>query len=90
MADVGDLTGTGYEDFAIGAPGTGGAASAVYVVFGSATGTAPSTENWIGVNTSTGNFNYTANDRVGDLGQLGAASQTNPITTNPLDFPSPA
>ncbi len=102
VADVGDVDGTGYDAFLIGAPtvtstpstiGTG-TDSAVYLVFGSQTLTAvgmTSITNWIG--TTSGVFNYTANDRVGDLGQLTEPNnptptvQTNPITTSPLDFP---
>ena len=94
VADVGDLLGNTYEDFAIGAPGNGsaGTQSAVYVVFGSATGTAATIQNWIQVNPSTGNFLYGANDRVVNTGQLGPptpVTQTNPIISpsTPLTFP---
>ena len=88
VSDVGDLLGNTYEDFAIGAPGAPPAQnSSVYVVFGSTTVGQSSITDWIGKNTTTNTYNYTANDRVGDLGQLGATTQTNPVNNTALDFP---
>ena len=89
VADAPSLNGSGYDAYVIGAPtvgsnpGTiGSGAGAAYLVFGSQT---------VGVNTPTDWLStinpYTAGDRVGDLGQLGAASQTNPITSTALGFP---
>src|SRR5262249_8494737 len=90
VANVGDLNGDTYEDFAIGAPGgTSGLNSSVYVVLGSRTVNQTAITNWIGKNASTNTFIYTPNDRVGDLGQLGQNTQTNPITNTALDFPFP-
>ena len=101
VADVGNLvSGTPYDDFVIGAPTVGtspstigsGVNSAVYLVFGSQTVGVTSVTDWIGKN-SAGAFNYTPNDRIGDLGQLTSpdnatpTSQTNPITNTALDFP---
>ncbi len=90
VADVGSLNSSGYDSFVIGAPTVGstpgtlgtGINSAAYLVFGSQTVNVSTATDWL----STTNP-YTTNDRVGDLGQLGAPSQTNPITTNPLGFP---
>jgi hypothetical protein len=93
VSDLGDVNGDGFDDFMIGAPTVtsslalgSGIGSEAYLVFGSKTVNAASVTDWIGKNAS-GAFNYTANDRVGDLGQLGAATQTNPITGSTLDFP---
>ncbi len=95
VSDLGDVNGDGYDDFMIGAPTVTtpstlgvGIGSEAYLVFGSKTVNAASITDWIGKNAA-GTFNYTANDRVGDLGQLGAATQTNPISSPPatLDFP---
>ncbi|HEX3449008.1 MAG TPA: integrin alpha, partial [Isosphaeraceae bacterium] len=93
VADVGDLTGSGYDDVLIGAPtittpstlGTG--VGKVYLVLGSATVNASNpaaVQNWL--NTVTGP-NLAPNDRVGDLAQLGATAQTNPISGTALNFP---
>ncbi|HZW32858.1 MAG TPA: integrin alpha, partial [Isosphaeraceae bacterium] len=81
VADLGDLNGDGYEDFAIGASGgTSGTNSEVYVVFGSRSANTTAITDWIAKNAAGTAFQYTANNRVGDLGQLGLTSQTNPIT----------
>jgi hypothetical protein len=93
VSDVGDVTGSGYDDFVVGAPtmsspgliGTG-LGSAAYLIFGSATVGVSSVTDWIG-KTASGTFQYTANDRVGDLSQLGAATQTNPVSGATLGFP---
>ncbi len=91
VADVGDLNGDGYEDFAIASPGTSaGLNSYVSVIFGSNTLPAGTVSNWIGNNVATPPvFNYNANDRVGDLSQFGITTpaQTNPITGTNLSFP---
>jgi hypothetical protein len=100
VANVGDVNGTGFDDFVIGSPtvgstpGTlgGGVGSTVYLVLGSQTsqgvGVAPTITNWLATN-STGQLLYTANDRVGSLGQLGLVPQTNPISGTNLTFPFP-
>jgi hypothetical protein len=99
VADVGDVNGTGYDTLVIGAPTVNnppssigsGAGSAVYMVFTSQTVGVSSVTNWIGTN-SNNVFNYTPNDRVGDLGQLTTPTtpaQTNPISGTALDFPFP-
>jgi hypothetical protein len=97
VADIGDVNGSGYDSFLIGAPtvsstpntiGSGGG-SAVYLVLGSQTVDVNTATDWIAKNSS-GAFNYTPNDRVGDLGQITGstpADQTNPITGGTLDFP---
>ncbi len=102
VSDLGSLTSNGYDDFAIGAPtvsstsppstlGTGIGGS-VFLVFGSQSLTSSTITDWIG-KTASGTYQYTANDRVGDLGQLVApsptATQTNPITGTNVSFPFP-
>ena len=82
----------GFEDYAIVAPGTNGLNGSVSVVYGSASanqpGTAPTSSNWIATTSTNPNvYTYTPNDRVGDLSTLGAATQLNPITNTPLNFP---
>ena len=65
--------------------------SYVSVIFGSNTAARrPTVSNWIGNNGATPPvYKYTANDRVGDLSQLGITTpaQTNPITNTALTFP---
>lgn len=102
VSDLGSLTNNGYDDFAIGAPTVSGTSppttlgtgigGSVYVVFGSQSVNSTTITDWIG-KTAAGTYQYTANDRVGDLGQLVApsptATQTNPITGAKLAFPFP-
>ena len=96
VADVGDLTGSGYDDVVIGAPtvtgspptttGSSGMGS-VYVVFGSAFKTATNNiavQNWLNVQGAT---QLAASDRVGNLSTLGTTPQTNPINGSNLNFP---
>lgn len=82
VVDVGDVDGDTYDDFLIGAPGVGsitgngatigGGNSTVYLVFGSRSVTSASNID----------FNQlTTIQRIGDLGQLGATTQTNIKTT---------
>lgn len=90
VTDVGSLNNSGYDSFAIGAPTIGttpntlgtGFNSSVYVVLASQTVGVSTPTDW----QSTVNP-YTPTDRVGDLGQLGQAPQTNPITGGTLGFP---
>ncbi len=93
VADVGDLTGSGFDDLLIGAPSLsnletpGSNTGSVYLVIGSATVTASNpaaVQNWL--NTIAGP-NLAANDRVGNLAQLGAATQQNPISGTNVNFP---
>jgi hypothetical protein len=96
VADIGDLTGSGYDDILVGAPTLNGSPSklgtssggAVYLIFGSQyvnSSKAVVVQNWL--NTTAGpNLNSTG-DRVGDLAQLGANPQTNPISAAALTFP---
>ncbi len=96
VADVGDVTGSGYDDIVIGAPtvtgsppttaGSGGMGN-VYLVFGSAYKTATNNiavQNWLNV---TGATQLVASDRVGNLSTLGMTPQTNPINGSTLNFP---
>jgi hypothetical protein len=83
VSDLGDVNGDGYDDFLIGGPTTTGAGvlgtglnGAAYLIFGSNTVGQTQITDWLGTNT---NFPYAANNRVGDLGQLGLTTQTNPI-----------
>ena len=97
VADVADLTGSGFDDILIGAPGvTGSPPTTVsssgtgfaYLVFGStfvASASNPvAIQNWLNV---TGATQLANNDRVGSLAQLGTASQTNPISGSGINFP---
>jgi len=77
VANLGNINGSGYDSFLIGAPaidntGTNTVSSA-YLVFGSqAVGASgPVTSDWL---------NNAPNGRVGDLTTLGGDLQTNPIT----------
>jgi hypothetical protein len=83
VAELGDVNGDGFDDFAAGAPtlsqtgttlGLGsGVNSTVYLVFGSRD-----------VTVGTFDFrNLTFLQRTGDLGQLGNGNQTNPSVTTP-------
>ncbi|MHC5543379.1 integrin alpha, partial [Singulisphaera rosea] len=80
VSDVGDLLNNGYDDFIISAPsittssgslGLGSGTSTVYLVFGSQAVNSSSIQNWL---------DNTADQRVGDLLQLGSATQANPIS----------
>jgi hypothetical protein len=82
VAELGDVNGDGFDDFLLGAPtilpntavpqlGVGN--GTVYLIFGSADVTA-GTVNWLTLN---------AQQRIGDLGQLGNTSQTNPVNGQP-------
>jgi hypothetical protein len=86
VADVGDVNGDGFDDFVIGSPtvvnisgqiqpGTGANAQ-VQLVFGSLNVNAAQLD-WLTLD-KTGS-------RVGDLGQLNLASQTNPISGQPTN-----
>ncbi len=63
----------------------------VSVIFGSnVAGSPPTIQNWIGTTSTTPLvYNYKANDRVGDLSQLGATTQQNPalFTSTNLTYP---
>jgi hypothetical protein len=86
VTNVGDINGDGFDDFVVGAPtvvNNGGVLSpgagntqATYLIFGSRTTNAGAIQNWL---------TNTADQRVGDLSQLGnsANGQQNPITGNP-------
>ena len=94
VSDLGDVNGDNYDDFLIGGPtisnvttlGTGVGSSA-YLVFGSRSVNSAAITDWIGTTTS-GALQYGANDRVGDLGQIGLPTQTNPASGTALaNFP---
>lgn len=82
VSNVGDMNADGYDDFLVGTPtvgNTGGiivpasGVPTVYLIFGSRTTTATAIVDWL---------TSTANQRVGDLSQLGnsPAAQQNPLT----------
>ena len=79
VADIGDVNGDGYDDFLIGGPkintqfGLANGSSTVYLVFGSSSANGNSISNWL---------QNSNEQRVGDLGQLGNTSQTNPVDGN--------
>jgi hypothetical protein len=92
VTDVGNINGTGYDSFFIGAPSVttnaignvvlgGTAIPAAYLVYGSqqVNGTAVTTFNWQNLNTT--------GQRVGSLGQLGNTAQTSPNPTVPVTTP---
>lgn len=81
VSNVGDMNGDGFDDFLVGTPtvsNTGGiivpasGVPTVYLIFGSRTTNAASISDWL---------TNSANQRVGDLSQLGnsSAAQQNPI-----------
>ncbi len=95
VADIGDLTGNGYDDVLVGAPTLNGSPAklgtssggAVYLIFGSQyvnSSGAVAVQNWLNVNGAT---QLAANDRVGGLNQLGATTQTNPVSGSAVAFP---
>jgi len=80
VANLGNINGSGFDSFLIGAPTAGpgggvgtGTASAAYLVFGSqaVTTSGPVAADWL---------NNAPNGRVGALGALGGNLQPNPIT----------
>ncbi|MEO6810771.1 MAG: integrin alpha [Isosphaeraceae bacterium] len=85
VADVGDVNGDGYADFVVGGPtiavntsglfelGSGSNGTA-YLVFGSRQVNSPQNIDFASLN---------ANQRTGDLGTLGNATQTNPLNGTP-------
>ena len=83
VADVGDVTGSGYDSFLVSAPSitaptgtgvpTGAGTSTVYLVLGSKQFS----------NTNFDWFRLNANQRVGDLATLGTANQVNPAIIPP-------
>ncbi len=99
VSDVGDLTGSGYDDFIVGAPTvsrTGTTVSpiganspgGVYLILGSATANAATISTWLNIPTTPGTGNLSdpqpGDQRVGDLTQLGnSGAQSNPITGSP-------
>ena len=98
VTDVGDLTGSGYDDFVVGGPtitqngqpnlGLGNN-SAVYLIFGSATTNAGTISNWLNISQAgtggVGSAGQPGDQRVGDLTLLGNTPtlQNNPITGHP-------
>jgi hypothetical protein len=93
VTDVGDVTGSGYDSFAIGAPTVtsngitlGSGSGSVYLVLGSTyvTSTGTAVQNWL--NTTNGP-NLASTDRVGNLDTLGSATQSNPVSNTALTYP---
>lgn len=86
VANVGDVTGSGYDSFLItsptirsvtpNGPSTGTGQSKAYLIFGSAQ---------VNSNTITNYLNLAPNQRVGDLATLGLTGQVNPAITPPTD-----
>jgi hypothetical protein len=85
VAEVGDVNGDGFDDFVVGAPsvtinanGTfdlgNGSSSRAFLIFGSRQVPSPPTVNFA---------TLTAQQRVGDLGNLGNTLQNNPINGAP-------
>ena len=90
VADLGDVNGDNYEDFAIAAPNSSSSAgSYVSVIFGSnQAGSPPTVKNWIGTTSTTPLvYTYLTNDRVGDLNQLGATAADQPDHRSTALFP---
>jgi len=98
VSDVGDVIGTGYDDFLIGAPTLNGnnpsslgnkTGSTAYLVFGSNSVNATNATDWLATPTTTPTppAPYAPNDRVGDLSQLGAPAQTDPISAKAIANP---
>jgi hypothetical protein len=94
VTDVGNINNSGYDSYFIGAPSVaqtngvitpgGTAVSNAYLVYGSqqVTGTTVTNFNWQNLNTT--------GQRVGDLGQIGNATQTSPNSfATPPGFPYP-
>ncbi len=101
VSDLGNINGSGYDSFAIGAPTitnpttlANNAGGSVYVVFGSSTinsSNAVQVSDWLAKNSS-GNYVYTSTNRVAsitDLTSTYANQQHNPITGQALSLPFP-
>jgi hypothetical protein len=86
VANVGDVNGDGFQDFVLGAPSVNNTGSVpvlgpgnnarAYLIFGSAKADGTNS-NWL---------TLTANDRVGDLNNLGSPNQNNPLNGS-ANFP---
>jgi hypothetical protein len=83
ITDVGDVNGTGYDSYLVGAPTVIGNTTVptlghgngqVYLIFGSQSANMQTITNWL---------TLTPNQRVGDLGALGNINQSNPETGLP-------
>jgi hypothetical protein len=94
VSDLGNVNGSGFDSFLVGAPtvtsptalGATGIGTA-YLIFGSQTTGATTIQNWIGT-TSSGAFTWNTSNRVANLSQFGtSATQTNPITGANLPLP---
>ncbi len=86
VTDVGDVTGSGYDDFVVSAPGVdqatigatptfGAGESAAYLIFGSKAVNSTTVTAFL--------TNLTAATRAGDLGTLGQLLQVNPTVAQP-------